>query len=109
MSQLETNMRIMIDRIKILFAYKQRLTNQKKPLRSLKLHLIQHSFFWIRYFGSLLGQDTERWESYLRTTKDVYRGARKRRTGISQLMMNRVRYMFLICFLYVSYMFVTAF
>jgi len=83
-------MNIMITKVKILFAYKQRLTNQSKPLRSLKLHLIKHSFYWIRLYGSLLGQDTERWESYLRVTKDVYRGSKKRRTGLNQLMMNRV-------------------
>jgi len=90
-------MHIMIERIKILFAYKQKLTNQVKPLRSLKLHLIQHSFFWIRSFGSLLGQDTERWESYLRSTKDVYRGAKKKRTKVNSMMMNSVCSVLLVC------------
>ena len=91
LTTLEHNLSIMIDRIKILFAYKQKLTKQKKPLRSIKLHMIRHSFFWIRSFGNLLGQDTERWESYLKiVAKGIYRGARKRRVGLNSIMMNRV-------------------
>ena len=58
---------------------------------SKKLHLLLHSTSMIEEFGSLLGQDTERWEAFNMVTKRVYGRTQKRRSGVVEAMMTSVR------------------
>ena len=82
-----------VDRIKVLFVFKQQLIKSTKDLKSRKLHMLFHSISWIENFGSMLGQDTERWEAYLKQCgKAIYRGSQKRRMNTAELMMAKVRF-----------------
>ena len=87
-----------VDRIKLLFVFKQLLLGESKPLRSRKLHMLLHCVTWLENFGSLLGQDTERWEAYLKDCgKDIYRTSQNRRSNIPELMMKKVKNLHLVC------------
>ena len=87
---ISTLVRRCIERVRVLFAYKQSLIGQKKPIVSRKLHLLLHLTSMIEQFGSLLGQDTERWEAFNKTTKSVYGSTQKRRSGVLESMMYSV-------------------
>lgn len=87
---ISTLVRRCIERVRILFAYKQCMLGDTTPIVSRKLHLLLHSTSMIEQFGSLLGQDTERWEAFNKSTKAVFKSTQKRRTGVVQSLMNSV-------------------
>lgn len=88
---LKATIQTCISRIRLLFVFKQKLLGSKKPLVSRKLHMLYHALTWIQSFGSLLSQDTERWEAYLPDcAKNVSRVSQRRRTATAELLMNKV-------------------
>ena len=80
-----------VNAVKCMFALKQFLTKRNKPIQTIKLHMIQHMQYWIEMFGSPLGFDTERWESFMSNgAKQVWKRSKKSKLQMQHYMMTQV-------------------
>ena len=74
-----------------MFAFKQIVSNCSKPIRSEKLHLILHLPMWIKLYGSPLGYDTERWESFLTlSAKRIWKRSQKSKGDFANIMFDKL-------------------
>ena len=90
--KLKTNLDALGAMIGELFNMKQKFLNKDGKMRSSKMHLVRHSHGWISEYGALLNNDSERWESLLRSVaKRPYRRSQKRREGMLDIMTDKVR------------------
>ena len=90
-SKLRTTITKCVTMIRILFAYRDRLSGDNNALRSRKLHFLFHSPGYIEAYGSLLGMDTETFECFMKQcAKNPYRSGQKRKTNIPTGLMTSV-------------------
>ena len=74
-----------------MFAFKQIASNSCKPIHSEKFHLILHLPMWIKLYGSPLGFDTERWESFLTlSAKRIWKRSQKSKGDFANLMFDKL-------------------
>ena len=74
-----------------MFAFKQIVSNCSKPINSEKFHLMLHLPMWIKMYGSPLGFDTERWESFLTlSAKRIWKRSKKSKGDFANLMFDKL-------------------
>ena len=91
LTRLHTNLQNLCASITSFFEFKQKLLGNDGQIRSIKMHLVRHSPGWISEYGSLLFNDSETWESLLKSVaKRPYRRCQKRKSGILDIMTDKV-------------------
>ena len=91
MAVLKVNIDRLTQSMHTMFALKELMIKKVGKLNSVKLHLIQHLPDWIRMYGSPLGFDTERWETFLsHSAKRMWKRSKKTRSDFTEKMIDKL-------------------